>query len=255
MASGPYPFSGKCIEYPGTCSKKKIDIRKFHPKDAGKTIEVIEIDKEMINDSNRDINDLRIYTFPTSMFVDTPDFSFLRVFHKGKQISQVDNMDSDGNAAVDMDSIEITDIDPPIKDGEKFRVQMFFEDSFDGGEGYVILGTFDGAYVGCNDKALAAIPIPEGPSVFDVVKEAITTGASIGSTFIGKNVQTDDSEGGNAALLASALTGSKNILKENMKPLIPILAKNNPALMMVLNEAYARSGKRKYKSFKASIVE
>lgn len=235
MPSSAIPFTGKYFDRPGPLKG---------------------VDWVFENVTNRDIDDLEIYVFPTSGLVDTPDMARVRLEHNGQVILQKDNADSDGDAIGDLDEIKILHIEPPIRPGDTLRVVIDFEAPFAEDEGIAILGTVGGRGIGSTDSGQAATGIPVGPTAWDVIIELLKLAAggasSAAKPLLGPLSSADGTGSGATATLAEVALASRRLSAEGLLAL-STLFRDDPVLhRRFIDEACAR---RRPKSGRAGALE
>jgi len=212
------PFSGKYVLRPGAVKSVNLQFR---------------------NTSGRDFNDLLIYVFPTSIFTDTPDIVRALVTHDqrpgDKTISAVDNSKPNGKARDDFDKLKIDRISPPIKATDTFNIVLSFEDEFEGDEGLAVLATLDGDVIGSNDPATAAVEIPSGPDVFDLIIDLLKMvpfGSLLSSVGGGQT--------SSAKMLAKAAAGRRRLSQRGLLEVASVVREDAEALEIVLDAARSR---------------
>lgn len=201
------------------------------------------VDLMFQNNTGRSINDLLIYVFPNSSFIDTPDIINAKVTSQNRTVIEVFNQDpvDENDADDDLDEIKIARIEPAIEDKDLFQIVIDFEDEFEGDEGIAIIGTWNNRAIGSTDPATAAEDIPDGPSAFDLVIE-LAKQIPI-STLLGQ-VQNNENSASNTAL-ASAITKDKRFSQGALLEVASIMRNDSTSLQMILESAKNRPQKKR----------
>ena len=149
-----------------------------------------------------EVNDVHVYTFPTSMWVDTPNITSFKLFHDGKLVRSKGGLSQ--GFLNDVSSVGVENM-KPVRKGDILKVELTFDDTFDEDEGYVIYLTQNGKTLTPSKEELKT-KVPTGPTTLDVVIKVAEVAAKLPIPGISKADAPSDDAAKEAAMM---MLGSK----------------------------------------------